>query len=503
MAEHGNPPTEPHDSAEAGDTEPKDNASARPASGHGNPAHASVRWLSSWQTRLIIAGMTLVGLIVLRAGGNLAWGTLIIIGVGVIGGLMWLPAISDGGSRAEFGTALATGAFIAGVIFQLTLNDQNDAAKMAKHDQQVEQAIATRQTLTLELTLQHNLAGIDLSNDTLNHLDLGYKLFTNAMLYNIQFTHGRFRYSNLNGASLIRANLSHTGMFAASLRRATLSGATLDYVNFDQADLTDANLGTFFLPPNQPRTTSLGHANFEDATLRGACLAGSDARYTTYEGADLANADFDYSNLRGAQFIVDGEGAYVRGATFYGARLDAGTRRFLTANGASVVPPTAPNLRGTSIVISHGTVVRRGVVVGHTEGDHAEGDTVEISGLGWTRMIGANAPNDLSPATSEAINLVDRLLPIGAAVRYELGRRSHELKPGKASRALAYLWTSSGVFVNQALLLEGLGLRETDQGEGSLYGHALDAAARYARAAGNGVWSYCPDSVGNDSVPFK
>ena len=46
---------------------------------------------------------------------------------------MWLPVISDGGSRAEFGTALATGAFIAGVIFQLTLNDENDAAKMGRN----------------------------------------------------------------------------------------------------------------------------------------------------------------------------------------------------------------------------------------------------------------------------------------------------------------------------------------------------------------------------------
>lgn len=69
-------------------------------------------------------------------------------------------------------------------------------------------------------------------------------------------------------------------------------------------------------------------------------------------------------------------------------------------------------------------------------------------------------------------------------VRYRLGRLSREPQPGNIGRALVYIWTTSGDFVNEDLLLHGSALRETDQRAGTLHSGRLNAAQVYARKAG-------------------
>lgn len=426
------------------------------------PASTPARrgWVSGTKgsVGICLAGAVALGLARVIAG--LPWLIVVLIAVAWLGVVLWLPRAGDVDSRASAGSALATTAIISAVFFALTVRDEHNQNRLAKIAQNQQQSIANHEALTLQLTLQHNLAGIDLSGQSLNGFDLPYKDLAGANLFGIQFTYGRLRGSDLDGAILTRANLNHTGMLGASLIGASLAGADLDSANLDDADLIGANLGRSFVKGLPLKTTTLVNANLEDAGLQGACLAGADLQKATFEGTDLANADLDYTNLTGAKFLVDGLTADVRGTSFYGAEIDAGTKKLLAAYGASLsapttLPPQPPIPRSASTAY----------VTGHvTYGQGAA--TVELDRIGWARLIGLNAPNDDLPATASATRRIDQLLPIGHKVRYQLGRQPREPKPGGIGRALVYVWTTSGDFVNRDLLLRGDAIRETDQGGG-------------------------------------
>jgi len=477
-------------------TEPLGDTGGEPRAGgesdHPVDTSGQRTWSPDTRTLLGISLALALALGLARAFAGLPWLIVILIAVACLGVVLWLPRSGDVDSRASAGAALTTSAIISAMFFALTVRDEHNQNRLAARAEVKQQAIADAEARELQLTLQHNLAGVSLKGQNLGNFELANKDLAGADLYKVQIPGGRLRGTDLNGADLARANLRGTGLFGASVIGASLAGADLDSANLDQATLAGADIGTSFVEQQgrPTRAASLVGANLEDADLRGACLAGANLHDASFEGTDLRNADLDYTNLTGARFLVDGLGPAVQGATFYGARLDSNARSLLADDHVSLSGPRKPPPQPPVPV---------GAISSRVDG-HSDGDTFELARLGWVRLIGMNAPDDLLPATAAATHRINQLLPIGASARYTLGRPRREPKPDGTGRALVYVWTASGIFVNSDLLARGDAIRETDQRQKSSYTKVFDTAQNYARASGLGVWAYCPDYSGNDLV---
>jgi micrococcal nuclease len=119
-----------------------------------------------------------------------------------------------------------------------------------------------------------------------------------------------------------------------------------------------------------------------------------------------------------------------------------------------------------------------------------DGDTVVLSGVGKARLIGIDTPEVYGrvecygPAASA---YTKRLLPQRAAVRYRLGVEPRD----RYGRALVYLWTADGRFVNAQLAREGYATQLTIAPNVE-YASRLRALVREAREAGRGLWRSCP-----------
>ena len=116
-----------------------------------------------------------------------------------------------------------------------------------------------------------------------------------------------------------------------------------------------------------------------------------------------------------------------------------------------------------------------------------DGDTLKLSGIGSTRLIGVDTPEVYGGVECygrEASAWVKRHVPPGTSVRYRLGVERRD----RYDRALAYVWLPDGRFLNLMLVQEG-------------YAHVLTippnvdhaerfvAAQRRARRAERGLWS--------------
>jgi len=118
---------------------------------------------------------------------------------------------------------------------------------------------------------------------------------------------------------------------------------------------------------------------------------------------------------------------------------------------------------------------------------HTDGDTLWLSGIGKVRLIGVDTPEVYGAAECygrEASAFVKRLLPLGAAVRYSLDVEERD----RYGRALAYLYTENGRFVNLLLVRRGyaqpLTIPPNDR-----FAARFVAAARTARARRVGLWA--------------
>ena len=118
---------------------------------------------------------------------------------------------------------------------------------------------------------------------------------------------------------------------------------------------------------------------------------------------------------------------------------------------------------------------------------HTDGDTLWLSGIGKVRLIGVDTPEVYGGVECygrEASAFVERLLPLGARVTYRLGVEQRD----RYGRALAYLYTDRGRFVNLALVRRGyaqpLTIPPNDE-----FADRFVAAARRARARGAGLWA--------------
>jgi micrococcal nuclease len=118
---------------------------------------------------------------------------------------------------------------------------------------------------------------------------------------------------------------------------------------------------------------------------------------------------------------------------------------------------------------------------------HTDGDTLWLSGIGKVRLIGIDTPEVYGESQCfgrEASAFVERTVPLGAPVSYQLGVEGRD----RYGRALAYVWLRDGRFLNRLLAVRGYAQPLTIAPNVE-YEDLFVRAARRARAAGRGLWS--------------
>ncbi|MGK2936458.1 MAG: thermonuclease family protein [Solirubrobacteraceae bacterium] len=114
-----------------------------------------------------------------------------------------------------------------------------------------------------------------------------------------------------------------------------------------------------------------------------------------------------------------------------------------------------------------------------------DGDTVVLSGLGKSRLIGVDTPEVYGGVECfgrEASAYAKRLLT-GRTVRYRLGVDPRD----RYQRALIYLWLDDGRFFNAMLVQDGYAQPLTIPPNVD-HAEQFVALARHARTAGRGLW---------------
>jgi endonuclease YncB( thermonuclease family) len=279
-------------------------------------------------------------------------------------------------------------------------------------------------SLLLTLSSGKSFTGIDLHDRDLK----------NAIL-----SHGTLRFTDLHGSG---TNLSH-----ADLSYADLSGADLRAARLDDADLTEANLRGARLAGAQ-----LQRAKLDGAHLDGADLREADLRKALLVGTHLQDALLNDADLRGADLNEDFRRTELDGAALKDVRTDSHTK---WPDGFDLERAVAQAARppATKVAVPPDAVED---VVSRV----ADGDTIELRGLGPVRLLGIDAPSTERPSKerpeetcygAEAKNAVRELLPPGTSVRYARGNTMKDA----FHRKVAYLWLQSGVFVDQRLVASG------------------------------------------------
>jgi micrococcal nuclease len=123
---------------------------------------------------------------------------------------------------------------------------------------------------------------------------------------------------------------------------------------------------------------------------------------------------------------------------------------------------------------------------------HTDGDTLWLSGIGKVRLIGVDTPEvygEVECYGREASAFVERILPLGSEVRYQLGVDERD----RYGRALAYVWLRDGRFLNRLLVARGYAQPLTVPPNVE-YEDLFARVARHAREARRGLWgSDCPN----------
>ncbi len=118
-----------------------------------------------------------------------------------------------------------------------------------------------------------------------------------------------------------------------------------------------------------------------------------------------------------------------------------------------------------------------------------DGDTVVLTGLGKTRLIGVDTPEVYGGAECygrEASRFAHRVLRPGRRVRVTVGVEPRD----RYGRTLAYVFLDGKRTFNEALVAGGYARPLTIRPNDDL-APELDEAARNARAARRGLWATC------------
>ena len=118
-----------------------------------------------------------------------------------------------------------------------------------------------------------------------------------------------------------------------------------------------------------------------------------------------------------------------------------------------------------------------------------DGDTLHLSGIGSTRLIGVDTPEVFGGSECfgrQASEFVKRIVPVGTRVRYRAGLDDRD----PYDRFLAYVWLPDGRMLNRLLVEEGYAQPLTIPPNVD-FADVFRAAARAARRAGRGLWQAC------------
>jgi uncharacterized protein YjbI with pentapeptide repeats len=196
-----------------------------------------------------------------------------------------------------------------------------------------------------------NLAGVDLSNKSLDAVDLAKANLALAFLDNSSLKqadlrhallHGsNFNSANLEGANLCGAFLNGTALsnntaatfVGAYLKNASLAGANMSGAHFDNASF-HTGVASACSPQNCAFTTdcasavgaTMDSAVFTGAYLAGVDMSGSDALNANFASAILDGVRFDEANLARDPTNTsptDFSGAFIGGTDFTNATVTA------------------------------------------------------------------------------------------------------------------------------------------------------------------------------------
>ncbi len=130
-----------------------------------------------------------------------------------------------------------------------------------------------------------------------------------------------------------------------------------------------------------------------------------------------------------------------------------------------------------------------------------DGDTITLSGIGRTRLIGIDTPEVYGHAEcygQAASAFTKRVLTIGRVVKVRIGRESHD----RYGRTLAYVWLGNGTFFNELLASRGYATPLTIPPNDD-YAKRFVAAARRARELSRGLWASSACAEQNSAQPAR
>ncbi|MCD1270070.1 hypothetical protein B5M43_014785 [Microbacterium sp. MEC084] len=134
-----------------------------------------------------------------------------------------------------------------------------------------------------------------------------------------------------------------------------------------------------------------------------------------------------------------------------------------------------------------------------------DGDTLSLEradgGVERVRLIGVDTPEGPGASGSdepecgadEAREALRRMAPVGAPVWAAADIEERD----RYGRALLYVWTQDGTFVNRELVASGAG-EAIRVGRNDTHYAALLAAQHDAQAEGLGIWGMCPEFSGGE-----
>ena len=142
-----------------------------------------------------------------------------------------------------------------------------------------------------------SLASADLSNTSLEGVNLADADLKGANLSCVCLNHANLVSARLQSANLTHAVLSHANLAHAHLEKANLAFASLEEAMLPFAHLDEANLSAANLRGARAEDSEFRRANLSYATLQKAVLASSDFRHASLVGANLEGANITAANL--------------------------------------------------------------------------------------------------------------------------------------------------------------------------------------------------------------
>jgi len=166
-----------------------------------------------------------------------------------------------------------------------------------------------------------NLEGANLTEAILEGacLDVHWTKKTQPRITNLQ--DATLERADLRKANFSSANLGKANLYGANLEKASMTSANLQEANLIGTNLREARLGHAYLQRAELSYSNLEGADLVDTNLQGAMLTGANLQEVNLSRTVLQGADLQFADLRGVQLTNVG-GSNLNGIYLYGAKLD-------------------------------------------------------------------------------------------------------------------------------------------------------------------------------------